>query len=85
MRGLLRAVTVTAKPGWLLWEITTIIVTAVAVAAAMASVAAIVEYGLLLWRGVDVGRGLLADGHAELLDVRQLALHSGHGCCLGLH
>ncbi len=87
-RGLLRAGTIAAKPGGLLWEITTYIVTAgtaVTVAAAVASVAAIVECGLLLWRGIDVGRGLLADTHAELLDVRQLALHSGHGGCPGLH
>jgi hypothetical protein len=85
---LLRASTVAAKPGGLLWDITTYIVTtgtAIAVAAAVASVAAIVECGLLLWWGLDVGRGLLANTHAELLDVRQLALHSGHGGCLGLH
>ena len=56
-RRLLHVGTVAAKPGWLLWEITINIVTAVAVAAAIASVAAIVEYGLLLWRGVDVGGG----------------------------
>ena len=53
MRGLLRAGTVAAKPGGLLWEIsttTTIVTTStsVAVAAAVASVAAIVECGLLL-------------------------------------
>ena len=67
MRGLLRAGTVAAKPGGLLWEITTTIVTAgtaIAVATAVASVAAIVECGLLLRRGVDVGWGLLADSHA---------------------
>ena len=49
--GLLRAGTVAAKPGGLLWEIITTIVTdgtAIAVAAAVASVAAIVECGLLL-------------------------------------
>ena len=54
MRGLLRAGTVAAKPGGLLWETTntTAIVvtacTAIALAAAVASVAAIVECGLLL-------------------------------------
>ena len=51
-RGLLCAGTVAAKPGGLLWEITTTTTavttgTAVAVAAAVASVAAIVECGLL--------------------------------------
>jgi len=43
--------TVAAKPGGLLWENTTTIVTAgnaITVAAAVASVAAIVECGLLL-------------------------------------
>ena len=40
---------------------------------------------LLLWRGVYGGRGLLVDSHAELLDVCELALHSGHGGCLALH
>ncbi len=69
---MLRAGNIAAKPGGLLWEITTYIVTAgtaVAVAATVASVAAIVECGLLLWWGVYVGRGLLANSHAELLDV----------------
>ena len=51
-RGLLRVSTIAAKPGGLLWEITsttTVATTgsAVAVAAAVASVAAIVECGLL--------------------------------------
>ena len=90
MHGLLRISTIAAKPGGLLWEITSTTTvattgTAVAVAAAVASVAAIVECVLLLCRGVDVGWGLLTDSHAELLDVCQLALHSGHGGCLGLH
>ena len=88
--GLLRAGTVTTKPGWLLWETTTTTTVAttgntVAVATAVASVAAIVECVLLLCRGVDVGRGLLTNSHAELLDVCQLTLHGGHGGCLGLH
>jgi len=51
MRGLLRVGTVSAIPGGLLWEITTTIViagTSVAVATAVASVAAIVECGMLL-------------------------------------
>jgi hypothetical protein len=82
--------TVATEPGWLLWETTTTTTVAtagtiVAMATAVASVAAIVECVLLLCRGIDVGRGLLADRHAELLDVCQLALYSGHGGCLGLH
>jgi hypothetical protein len=73
-----------------LWETTTTTTVAttgntVAVATAVASVAAIVECVLLLCRGVDVGLGLLTNSHAELLDVCQLALHGGHGGCLGLH
>ncbi len=59
--------------------------TTVAVATAVASVAAIVECVLLMCRDIDVGQGLLTDSHTELLDVRQLALHSDHGGCLGLH
>jgi hypothetical protein len=60
--GLLRAGTITTKPGCLLWETNTTttvatVGTAVAVATAVASVAAIVECVLLLYRGVDVGRG----------------------------
>ena len=53
MRGLLRDGTIPTKPGGLLWEITTTTTvvtagTAVAVTATIASVAAIVECGLLL-------------------------------------
>ncbi len=72
VRGLLCAGTVATKPGWLLWETTTTVATTgttVVVASAVASVAAIVECVLLLCRGIDVGWGLLADSHAELLDV----------------
>ena len=87
--GLLGTGTVTTIPGWLLWETNTTTIatagTAVAVAASISSVASIVECVLLLCRGVDVGQGLLADSHAKLLDVCQLALHCGHGGCLGLH
>jgi hypothetical protein len=69
---LLRTGTAAAKPGWLLWEATTTVATAgttVDMASAIASVTGIVERVLLLWRGIDVGRGLLANSHAELLDV----------------
>ena len=72
MRRLLCTGTVATKLGWLLWETTTTVATAgtvIAVVSAIASVTAIVEHVLLLCRGVDVGRGLLADSHAELLDV----------------
>jgi hypothetical protein len=78
---LLRTGTVAAKPSWLLWEASSTIATA---GTTIASVAALVEL-LLLGRGVDGGRGLLVDSHAELLDVCELALHSGHGGCLALH
>ncbi len=83
---LLRAGSVAAQPGLLLWEAAT------AVAAARTSImptstvsaAAIVGHVLLLCGGVDGGWGLLANSHAEFLDVCQLALHSGHAGCLGL-
>ena len=81
-RRVLRAGTVAAKPGWLLWEASCTICTA---RATVAPVATAIVVLLLLWRGVDVGRGLLVDSNAELLDVRELALHSGHGGCLALH
>ena len=71
--GLLCAGTVATKPGWLLWEAPTTVATtgtAVVVASAIASIMAIVERVLLLCRGIDVERGLLADSQAELLDVR---------------
>ena len=81
-RRLLRAGTVATKPGWLLWEASCIISTA---RATVAPVATAIVVLLLLLRGVDVGQGMLVDSHAELLDVRELALHSGHGGCLALH
>ena len=71
--GLLRTSTAATKPGWFLWEATTTVATAgttVYMASAIASVTAFVERVLLLWRGIDVGRGLLANSHAKLLDVR---------------
>ena len=83
---LLRASSVAAKPGWLLWEAATAVAAAVTsiVPTAIASAIAIVGHVLLLCGGVAGGWGLLADSHAELLDVCQLALHSGHAGCLGL-
>jgi hypothetical protein len=74
------------KPGWLLWEVATAVATAVTsiVPTASASATAIVGHVLLLCGGVDGGWGLLADSHAKLLDVCQLALHSGHVGCLSL-
>ena len=80
-RGLLRAGTVATKPGWLLWEASCTICTA---RATVAPVTTAIVMLLLLWWGVDGGWGLLIDSHAELLDVRKLALHSGHGGCLAL-
>jgi hypothetical protein len=72
----------------LLWE------TAVSVAATkttsaltttVASVAATVGRVLLLSGGVDAAWELLVDGHAELLDVCQLAVHCGQAGGLALH
>jgi hypothetical protein len=83
---LLCASSVAAKPGWLLWEVATVVAAAVTsvVPTAIASATAIVGNVLLLCGGIDGGWGLLANSHAELLDVFQLALHSGHVGCLGL-
>ncbi len=83
---LLRAGSVAAKPGWLLWEAATAVAAAVTsvMPAAIASATAIVGHVLLMCGGVDGGWGLLADSHAELLDVCQLALHSSHVGRLGL-
>ena len=79
----LRAGTVAAKPGWLLWKASRAVCTTRATVAPVVATAIVVL--LLLWRGVDVGWGLLVDSHAELLDVCELALHSGQGGCLALH
>ena len=68
---MLSAGTVATKLGWLL-EIPTAVATtttAVVVASAIVSVMAIVKSVLLLCRGIDLGWGLLADSHAELVDV----------------
>ncbi len=60
----------TAKThGWLLWE-----TTAVALTATIAFVV-IGEHALLLSGGIAAAWGLMADSHAELLDVRKLVLH----------
>jgi hypothetical protein len=77
---LLCAGSVAAKPGWLLWEVVTVNATALTsvMPTAIASATAIVEHVLLLCWNVDGGWGLLANSHAELLDVCQLALHSSH-------
>jgi hypothetical protein len=83
---LLRTGSVAAKPGWLLWEAATAVATAITfiMPTAIASAMAIVEHVLLLCGGVAGGWGLLADSPAELLDVHQFALHSGHVGRLGL-
>ena len=74
-------------PGWLL-------VDAAMSAAASASASSSVAVGrALLLRGgvavarelVDIAWGLLANGHAELLDICQLALHHGKAGGLALH
>ncbi len=83
---LLRAGSIAAKPGWLLWEATTAVATTVTsvMPTTIASATAIVGHVLLLCGVVAGGLGLLADSHAELLDVCQLALQSSHVGCLGL-
>ena len=63
--GLLRTGTVASKPSWLLREDSS---TVANTGTTVALVTALVEL-LLLRRGVDGGRGLLVDSHAELLDV----------------
>ncbi len=77
---LLHAGSIAAKPGWLLWEATTAVAAAgtSVVPTAIVFAAVIIGHVLLLCGGIDCGWGLLADSHAELLDVCQLALHSGH-------
>ncbi len=87
--GLLRACPAAVKPGWLLRESATAVAatgTITALPTTIASAAAIVGRVLLMWWSVDAGWGLLANSHAELLDVCQLALHShsGQAGCLGL-
>jgi len=70
--GLLCASPVATKPGWLLWDNTAAIAiasTTAALTSAIASTVAIVGCVLLMWGGIDAGWGLLADSHAELLDV----------------
>ncbi len=65
--GLLCASSVAAKPGWLLWEIATVVTASGTTA--IASAKTIVGRVLLLSGGIDVGWGLLANIHAKLLDV----------------
>ena len=74
-------------PGWLL-----VAATMSAAASASASSSAVVGCALMLregvavaWGLIDVAWGLLANGHAELLDVCQLALHRGQAGGLALH
>jgi hypothetical protein len=77
-RELLRAGSIATKPGWLLREVATAVAAAgtSAMPTTIASAATIVGHVLLLCGGVDGWWGLLADSHAEFLDVCQLALHS---------
>jgi hypothetical protein len=67
MSGLLCASSAAAKPGWLLWKISTAV--AASGTTALASAETIVGRVLLLSGGVDAGWGLLADIHEKLLDV----------------
>ena len=87
MLGLVCARSAETIPGWLL-----VAVAVTAATSASASSSAVVDQALMLhggvavaWGLVDVAWGLLANGHAELLDVRQLALHRGQAGGLVLH
>jgi hypothetical protein len=66
---LLTATLTTKTHGWLLWE-----TTAVALTTTKAFVV-IGEHVLLLSGGIAATWGLLADSHAELLDVCKFVLH----------
>jgi hypothetical protein len=79
---LLAAARITKTHGWLLWDTAAAVLTATIVF--VVSVA-IVEPVLLLNRGVDATWGLLADGHAELLNICKLDLHCNKAVGLALH
>ena len=64
-------------PGWLL-----VVSAIIAAASTSASSSVVVGHVLVLREGIDVAWGLLADGHAELLDVHQVDLHHGQAGCL---
>ncbi len=69
----------TKTHGWLLWE-----TTAVALTAPSAFVV-IGERALLLSGGIDAPWGLLANSHAELLNLCKLVLHCNQAISLALH
>jgi hypothetical protein len=70
---------ITKTHGWLLWETTDAVLTTTV------AFVAVVEHALLLSGGIDAAWGLLADGHAELLNVCKLALHCNKAVGLALH
>ncbi len=77
---LLLAAARTAKThDWLLWETTAIVLTATVV------FVVIVERALLLSGGIAAAWGLLANSHAELVDVHKLVLHCDQAVGLALH
>ena len=87
--GLVCARSAKTIPGWLLVAAA---VSVTASASASASSSAVVGRALMLrggvaiaWGLVDVAWGLLANFHAELLYVCQLALHHGQAGGLALH
>jgi hypothetical protein len=61
---LLAAAWITETHGWLLWDTRAAVLTATVV------FVAVVERALLLSGDVDAAWGLLADGHAELINVQ---------------
>jgi hypothetical protein len=80
MSRMLLTTTGTAKThGWLLRK------TLAAALTATVAFVAIVDYALLLSGGIDAAWGLLADGHAKLLNVHKLALHCNQAVGLALH
>ena len=91
MRGLLRAGTVAAKPGGLLSKKLPPpppllpLLPPLPWLPPLHLLQRLLNVGCCCEGVLNVGQGLLVESHAEFLDVRQFALHSGHGGCLGLH
>ncbi len=78
-RFLLTATCTAKSHGWFLWKPSTAALTATV------AFVAIVERVLLLRGAIDAAWGLLADGHAELLNVCKPALHCDQAVGLALH
>jgi hypothetical protein len=70
---------ITKTHGRLLWDTTATVLTATI------AFVVVVERVLLLSKNVDAAWGLLANGHAELLNVCKLGLHCNQAVGLVLH